>query len=128
MSAWDMYWLLRLDGIRTVLEPFCVAGVVIAIVLLIIYVFARVTYKMQQDEEALKCSKALRFPTICVNTVASLLVILYVALPTTKQMAAIIVVPKIVNNEQVQEIPENLIELCNEWTKDKIKEIKGTGK
>ena len=36
-------------------------------------------------------------------------------IPTTKEMCAIKAVPVIVNNKQVQELPNKVVELANEW-------------
>jgi hypothetical protein len=44
--------------------------------------------------------------------------------PSTKQMAAIIVVPKIINNPRVQVIPEKILSLVEEY----INELKKEGK
>lgn len=33
--------------------------------------------------------------------------------PTTKEFVAIYVIPKVINNEQVQQIPENMIKIMN---------------
>ncbi len=127
MSAWDMYWLLRLDGIRTATESFSVLSGILATLGIILYI-ASCEAMNKDDAEAEIAHKFLKRPMYIISTLFVFFIFLVVALPTTKQMAAIIVVPKIVNNEQIQEIPENLLELCNEWTKDKIKEIKGTDK
>ena len=38
--------------------------------------------------------------------------------PTTKEMAAIYVIPKIANNEQLQNIGNEIMELATEWLKE----------
>ena len=38
--------------------------------------------------------------------------------PTTKEAAAIIVIPVIANNEQVQELPNKILELGNDWLEE----------
>jgi hypothetical protein len=43
-------------------------------------------------------------------------------LPTTKEMAVLIVLPKIINNEKVQEIPNKVLDLGLEW----LEELKPT--
>ena len=52
-------------------------------------------------------------------TLASIVFVISMAisvfLPTTKQMAVIIVAPKIVNNEAIQTIPGKLVDLSNAW-------------
>jgi hypothetical protein len=51
--------------------------------------------------------------------------ILCVATPTTKQAAVIWLLPKIVNNEQVQAVPEKALKLLNkqmdEWLEENLK-------
>lgn len=48
--------------------------------------------------------------------------------PTSKEAAAIYLIPKIVNNEQVQKVPENALKLLNtkmeQWINDMGKEDK----
>lgn len=39
-------------------------------------------------------------------------------IPSTKEMAAIIVLPKIVNNEKVQDAGNKLFDLAVEWLED----------
>lgn len=38
--------------------------------------------------------------------------------PTKEIATAMVVVPPVVNNEQVQEIPNNVLEFVNEWLKE----------
>lgn len=39
-------------------------------------------------------------------------------IPTTKEYCAIKVIPAIANNQQVQELPNKVIELANEWMEE----------
>ena len=39
-------------------------------------------------------------------------------LPTTKEMAAIIVIPKVANNEKIQELGDGIYQLANDWLKE----------
>ena len=48
-----------------------------------------------------------------------------VGIPTAKQSAVIYVVPKMINNVDMQEIPPNLAELVNEGLKEMIISVKG---
>jgi len=45
-------------------------------------------------------------------------------IPSTKELVAIYAIPKVVNNEQVQAIPEKLLELANLKLDDLIQETK----
>ena len=49
-------------------------------------------------------------------------------IPSTKQLAAIIVIPKIVNNEKVQSVSLNLLDLTNEWLKKQKLDIGNVAK
>lgn len=44
--------------------------------------------------------------------------------PSSKTVAAMVVIPPIVNNEQVQELPNNVLEFINEYLKDAKKSLK----
>jgi len=50
---------------------------------------------------------------LMVTFLTALAMVIFV--PTTKQMAAIIVVPKIVNNEKVQNVGNKIYDLAVEW-------------
>lgn len=39
-------------------------------------------------------------------------------IPTTKEMAAILLIPKVANNEQIQKLPGNILTLANEWLEE----------
>ena len=44
--------------------------------------------------------------------------------PSSKTVAAMIVIPPIVNNKQVQELPNNVLEFINDYLKDAKKSLK----
>ncbi len=50
-----------------------------------------------------------------VVIVGALMIIIGSFIPSTKQMAAIMVLPKIINNEKVQGIPDKILDLGIEW-------------
>jgi len=47
------------------------------------------------------------------------------AIPTTKEFAAIYLIPKVVNNEQVQKLPDNAVRLMNEKLEQWIEDVRG---
>ena len=61
--------------------------------------------------------------TILVGFILSLMVAVFI--PSTKEYVAIYLIPKIVNNEQVQQIPEKAMNILNsklnEWITDQHK-------
>ncbi len=129
MTGWQMYWLLRLDGIKDMFQGLAAICTTVGVIGLAASVIFKFIYIMdKEDDGVLEVANYLRKPIFVLFVVSGIALLGQMLLPSTKQMAAIIVVPKIVNNKQAQEMPENLIELCNEWTKDKIKELKGETK
>lgn len=55
--------------------------------------------------------------TICIQFLGALM-------PTTKQVAMIYIIPKIINNEQIKELPDNMLNLFNESIKELTSMIK----
>lgn len=125
----QMYWLTRLDGIVTLLSLlasfFCVVSV-------IMFVSGRCDctavkqWSWDTDKSIAarhefgrkQCKAGLvMFP------VGVLLYVLLVMVPTTKQMAAILVIPRIANSEKVQQAGNKLYDLAVEWM-DELKPSK----
>ena len=112
-----IYWLTRLDGINYVLNGamlVCLmATIVSAIVTAFIFCFTDPGYR-SYDADLKKGKKAFGVVwRLAITTIV--FAIAACAVPSTKNMAAIIMVPVIANNEQVQELPNKVLELGNEW-------------
>lgn len=113
MTELHIYLLARLDFFREVLKVlllfsfvFCFIGIVMGL-----------NGSHRNDDNAKNTAKTMlcySLPILLLTTILAILV------PTTKQLAAIYLIPKVVNNEQVQKIPENVLNLLNsklnEWT------------
>ena len=110
MTWFQMYMFTRLDGIHVALIIGCVIlGLLILFAPLIIDM-ADFDGRNLMKEKAKKARLLKKAETILI----SLFVIfggLKIAIPTQKEMAAIIVVPAIVNNEQIQQIGKNGLDL-----------------
>lgn len=119
----QMYWLLMLDNIRNTITLLCIISFVLSAFLITAY------YAFRDDHDMISIVNILRktsFTSIFL-LVISLFGITF--LPTTKQMATIIVLPKVLNNEKVQNIGNealdltgNLLQLSNEYLKDLMKQ------
>ena len=108
MTAWDIYWITRLDGIQV----FSVLAVIALVMLLALFLIVGVV----EEEHWLHYKKE-----VAITTSLLLIFLMFTLfIPSTKEMAAIYVIPKIVNNAQVQQLPDNLLNLVNtklkEWT------------
>jgi hypothetical protein len=129
MTAMFLYILLKLDSIiemaKSISSPvsFFFFG---ALVILVISWLIQSVVRMDDESGSEKIKKdadriAKNFRKVSYRMIAwSLpcwLVIHFIIglLPTTQEMAIIYVVPKVVNNKQVQAIPGKLLTLSNEW-------------
>lgn len=118
-----MYWLTRLDGIHdfsTLLTIALLFGIPICFSLGNMLAGAKKDCITTEEDAArfrktgeglLSCTKWC--VAAWIVSVSSLLF-----LPTTKEMAAIIVVPKVANSEKVQEIGGRLYDLAVEWMEE----------
>jgi hypothetical protein len=116
ITPFQMYWLTRLDGFIGLITFLLVMGIVGLIAGLMWLGDFPNGYTIHKK-------------SLCLIK-PSIIVILFGALgltfvPDTKSMVAILIIPKLVNNQKVQEIPDKLLTLAEEWmdelrpTKDK---------
>ena len=112
-----MYWLTRLDYITNTLDLITI-GLAIAFVGVGLVGVLELSCAKEHAREILRISAKL----FCAAILSS---IVRTFIPSTKEMAAIIVVPKIVNNEKVQETGNKLYDLAVEWL-DALKPAKDT--
>lgn len=118
ITPMQMYWLLKLDNIGTMFSIIVGASIVVVFISAFLYCMS----KGAEDEATAKISvKMLILSLIC----SVIFLILNTFLPSTRQMAAIYVVPAIVNNERVQnigsktlDISEDLLKLTEQYLKD----------
>ena len=103
----QMYWLTRLDNIVAVL---CLFGIACVIIACAIGFATFVEHDIDGTYNAGWMRTCRRL--LCA---AALMWIVGTFIPTTKEMAAIIVIPKIVNNEKVQDAGNKLYNLAVEW-------------
>ena len=107
-----IYWITRLDSICVALAMlFGVFGFWLVVCLCTSFSKHLDAVTKEQTAKAWEWFKFAKKPLICLCVCW----VLGCFIPTTKQAAAIIVVPPIVNNEQVRELPNKLLELGNEW-------------
>lgn len=121
MTTFEAYILVILGNVRTML------GISTAILGVAAFAFTIVYYDplIHDKERLIAKPRNILIPLFVISGMFLSL------LPSTKQAAAIILLPAIVNNEQIQTTVGNgldLMELTTEWLKDqmgnKIKETK----
>lgn len=103
----EMYWLTRLDDINFALGLFSILG---GVATFLLYIFGAIEYEDAPDRRR-------QVWQIAGRALSSVILALIVGtfIPTTKEMAAILVIPKIVNNEKVQDAGNKLYDLAVEW-------------
>lgn len=101
MTSMQMYWIVILDSV-------VVASAVLTTV------FGLLAAAVMSYVAETRDYKATPLFGI-VGVMALLMALIWTFTPSTKRMAAIIVVPKIVNNEKVQNVGNKLYDLAVEW-------------
>ena len=122
ITPMQMYWLLKLDDI--------IGGCVIICVLLLMCALVSATifgYANDVRNEKIKTYASISFILAMIGIIFFGAVRFF--LPSTNQMAAIYVIPAIVNNEKIQQIggktldiSNQLLDLTKEYLKDKVKD------
>ena len=103
MTSWQIYWLLMLDNIG-----------ILALIIGFFGTIGSIPLAIAVLEEYFESSKI----SLLVLLVPILTVSIFMGgffIPSTKQMAVILVAPKIINNEQVQKLPQQVLDLANDW-------------
>lgn len=110
MTWFQMYMFTRLDGIHVALIIGCVIlGLLILFAPLIIDL-ADFDGRNWAEEKAKKARLLKKSEAILISLFV-IFGVLKIAIPTQKEMAAIIVVPAIVSNEQIQQLGKNGLDL-----------------
>ena len=131
-----IYWLTRLDGIRYTLnyayEFLAFVSIIAIAASVVLLLLSRFTgndlcdmFSGKSDEELNKIHGDLRRWSLSAVkrgtmglALAFLMMLSHALIPTTKEMAAIIVVPRIANSETVQQLGDGIVNLAQEWMKE----------
>lgn len=105
----QMYWLTRLDSVHSLLSGILVVTCIALGILSVIAGIATFVSDTEEDRRKAAFARRIWLSAALISLTAG---IIQVFTPTTKEMAAIIVVPKIANSQLVTEkIPQELSEL-----------------
>lgn len=117
MDYFLLYLILRLDVFSHISN---IAAIVAGIIFAVTLIAYAVNYNNEKDKKASK-PWAINFGIVFIISL-----FFTIAVPNTKQAAVVYCLPKIVNNEQVQKLPDNLLRLANRWIDDQITETTET--
>ena len=106
-----VYWITRFNYLQG-------ASFVISILLwiaCIIYTICLCVVRHEDyDKEKIKWNKSIKW-SIFYNMLSIILILGSCFIPTTKEYCAIKAIPMIVNDENVQQLPNKVVDLANEW-------------
>lgn len=100
ISPWMIYWITRLDVILG-----------ISVILMCTLIITFIIWFFEARQRIVPAMKFLLIPFIP-------LLIILTCLPSTKEMAAIIIIPKIVNSEKVERVGNYLYDSAINWVYD----------
>ena len=110
ITAWDIYWITRLDYIGHGLLGVTILSLFASIILIGVRVAEHEEIEKEVNKDVrqtfawiIGLCLSLFFISITVN----------IFTPTTKEAVAMYLLPKIVNNEQVQKLPDTTLKLFN---------------
>ena len=125
MNMWMMYLVLKLDDLVWGAQIFCTVCFTITVICLIVFIISSIVGADSDCQEGVTHIKKAFIPMLKIFIPAAVVsFLLFVAIPTTKQAAAIYFVPKVLNNKQIQKMPNKLVTLANDWMDEQIKSIK----
>lgn len=112
ITSFDIYILGFLYELKSALMTLIAAFIFITLMLLMTFCFMRVD---GADTELIKrTSKTIKYSIITLVV----LVILGIFAPNKETVIAMATVPPVLNNEKVQELPENVLDFINGWIKE----------
>lgn len=103
-----IYWLTRLDNLGAATLSL---ALVCAIVGTIAIFLNMVSWESEDDDKGFGTGIKM-----LVFAVAMLVATVFI--PTTKEAAAMLVIPKIANSESVQQLGDGIVDLANQWLKE----------
>lgn len=116
----NIYWITRLDEIKNTASGIGVIACLLIVCGGIIFTFVQVNNDLEND---FKHVRKLSWVIPGLGILLSIFCMLInTFVPTTKEMAAIIVIPKLIqtfeNNEHLQKFPAKIIALAESWMEE----------
>ena len=111
ITASEIYWILKLDAIRDVFFMFSIFTGIFGLAMVISWGINSVSDCDWIDKKAKELAAACKKQFFITVPILALLVIATAMIPSTKQMAAIKVIPAIANSEIVGELSADVKEL-----------------
>ena len=107
ISPWLIYWLMQLDSICEFVRVVAIIGSALLIGLIAIRIMCIYASEYDSDAKAFYnyTTKLYKFGSIIIP----IFILINVFIPNTKTVASMIIIPPIINNEQVQQLPNDVL-------------------
>ncbi len=120
ISPSDIYWITRCDAINSMflwfIIPIAITCVITAIVTILTYDSTVWRSDDIKDQKRIRHNGKTTLKWLI--PIFTILVFANGATPTTREAIAIVVIPKIANNEQVQGLGQDMIDTARDWLKE----------
>jgi hypothetical protein len=113
MSALTLYFILMLDKIELILLIVTAISAILGNVVYASYSEMKSCYEKYKDEGRLSSIIKERKIMVRCLVIASISGLLFVLIPDTSRAATIYLLPKIVNNENMQTLPDKVAKTLN---------------
>ena len=117
-----LYWFTRLSHIHEVIDslfaPFMALTIVSFLALIVLSIVEKMSCDNDEKMILSKFCKAAKKTCCTATCIVAVTMICNIFVPTTKEMAAIIVIPKIANNESIKDLGDEIVNLAKEWMKE----------
>jgi len=118
ISGWTIYWATKLDSIREFTMGMSI-GMAALLVAIGIILLTMAGDGKSEEKRLAKYVKSTVWKLAIIPLIGALIT---VTLPTTKQMAAMLIIPPVANsilsNEELKQLPNNVVSLANDWLKE----------
>ena len=111
----SIYWITRCDSICGTAMLFAIVLGIISAVVLVFFVIVHGTDCEEDNNGINKLCGFVNKLLAAVLVPFLLACAILVAVPTTKEMAAIYVIPAVANNEQLQGLGQDIVDLAKTW-------------
>lgn len=133
ISESTIYWITRMDYLHGLIWSVALIVTILCLIWLVVSAIchavnhSEATHGYRRNEELLPISrKSLKY-SIWSFVASWIFIFAACFIPTTKQLCAVLVIPAIANNQEVQQLPDKIVKVANEWI-DELRPSKLTPK
>ena len=120
ITGWEIYWFTRLDPLRGLTGMTAVMGLILSVLMFLLYPAFCDIFEYDEDKRRKSLTWTARMQ-VAVFSATILCAFAHALTPTTKEMAAIKVIPMIADSGSMQklgDVGDNMLDLANEWLRE----------